>query len=460
MASIEKITSKDGVSYRITVSAGKDYSGKRIRYRKIWHPPENVHTDNQIKKALQREVADFEREIEQGYQLDYRLTFAEYATKVVAQKQANGELEPTTAARYKELFARIFSAIGHIKLTDIRPQHLRDFYQSLQAAGVRATPDTAIAKPSLKEFLEDNRISRASIARKANLSGATVGIAVSGKSVYARTANAIAEALDVDATEYFEFHSDSRPLSSKTVLEHHRLISSVLSQAEMDMLVPYNAASKVKPPKVVRKDPNYFQPDQVREIRAELEKEPLKWHVLVLLMIVTGCRRGEIMGLKWEKVYPDRNMIYIDGSLKYTPDTGVVYGQTKTKQARMLIIPEQAMSLLMEYQQEQQILREANGDRWIESGFVFTGETGRHMHPDTATNWLADFAERHNLEHINPHAFRHTVASILLVNGIDPGTVSKQLGHALLTTTATFYAHLIDEMMARNAKCITDVLMG
>lgn len=95
-------------------------------------------------------------------------------------------------------------------------------------------------------------------------------------------------------------------------------------------------------------------------------------------------------------------MVYIDCSLKYTRAESISLGATKNKQARMLVIPEHAMSLLMEYQQEQQMLREANGDRWVDSGFVFTGETGNHMHPDGAANWLADFAERHNLEHINP----------------------------------------------------------
>ena len=62
------------------------------------------------------------------------------------------------------------------------------------------------------------------------------------------------------------------------------------------------------------------------------------------------------------------------------------------------------------------------------------------MNPDSITGWLKDFSARHNLPHINPHAFRHTVASVLPANGTDIVTVSKQLGHASVNTTEIFIA--------------------
>ena len=71
----------------------------------------------------------------------------------------------------------------------------------------------------------------------------------------------------------------------------------------------------------------------------------------------------------------------------------------------------------------------------------------------------AEAAARHGLPHINPHAFRHTVASVLLANGTDIVTVSKQLGHASITTTENFYSHIIEENKAKAADCIADVLI-
>ena len=82
MATIEKISGKSGASYRITVSSGFDTQGKRIRHRTTYKPDPGM-TDRQIQKAVQRAAADFERSIEQGYVLDTRQTFSEYADYVL-----------------------------------------------------------------------------------------------------------------------------------------------------------------------------------------------------------------------------------------------------------------------------------------------------------------------------------------------------------------------------------------
>lgn len=81
------------------------------------------------------------------------------------------------------------------------------------------------------------------------------------------------------------------------------------------------------------------------------------------------------------------------------------------------------------------------------------------MNPDSVTRWLDAFSRRHNLPHINPHAFRHTVASVLLVNGTDIVTIVAQLGHASASTTENFYAHIIEENKAKASECIADVLL-
>lgn len=225
------------------------------------------------------------------------------------------------------------------------------------------------------------------------------------------------------------------------------------------MLVPYNAAEKATPPKVARKEPNYFQPAEIRAILDALDKEPLKWRAIVNLLIVTGCRRGEIMGLKWEKVSFDLNRIKIDRALLYTKSNGVYEDSTKTSDVRYLRIPAETMQLLREWKEEQEHNRLVYANLWTNSGYVFTREDGRPMNPDSITCWLREFSERHGLPHINPHAFRHTVASVLISNGTDVVTVSKQLGHASVTTTEGFYAHMIEEQKAKASECIADVLL-
>lgn len=457
MATIEKITGKTGTSYRITVSGGFDITGKRIRHRTTFKPTPGM-TDRQIQKAVQRAVADFERSIEQGYALDNRQTFAEYAEYVLDMKARTGT-KVRTLDRYRDMMARINQAIGHIKLSDLRPQHLNSFYKNLGEPGVRIGGGSAKAKMDMVAWLKKNKLSRAKLAEQAGISAATVGIAVKGESIKEEKALAIAKAMGIKVDEVFRVEKNMEPLADKTVLEHHRLISTILTHAEKEMLVPYNAAAKATPPKVEKKTPNYFQPKTVSAILDALNHEPLKWQLITHLLIVTGCRRGEIMGLKWEKVDFDNGRLKIDSALVSSKSKGVFEESTKTSDIRHLTLPRETMELLRQHKREQLRLQLANGDRWIHTGYVFTQDNGDHMNPDSITGWLSDFSTRHNLPHINPHAFRHTVASVLLGNGTDIVTVSKQLGHASVNTTENFYSHIIEENKAKATECIADVLL-
>ena len=457
MATIEKLTGKTGTTYRITVYSGFDTQGKRIRHRMAYKPTPGM-TARQTEKAVQRAAADFERSIEQGYALDNRQTFAEYAAYVLELKERTG-VRATTLDRYRGLLERINAAIGHIKLADLRPQHLNAFYKNLAEPGLRACSGSAAAKVDLAKYLKEHKLSRAAIAEKAGISPVTVGVAVKGESITEEKAAAIAKALGKRTEELFTVRQNMESLSDKTVLEHHRLISTILAQAEKEMLVPYNAAAKASPPKVEKHDPNYFQPGEIAAILSALEKEPLKWQLITHLMIVTGCRRGEIMGLQWEKVDFDHNRVKIDKSLVTSKSKGIYLGNTKTSDVRWLNLPKETMDLLRQHKRDQLRLQLANGDRWINSGFVFTQDNGEAMNPTSITSWLREFSARHNLPHINPHAFRHTVASVLLANGTDIVTVSKQLGHASVNTTENFYSHIIEENKAKASECIADVLL-
>lgn len=454
---VEPIPGKSGVTYRITVYNGFDSKGKRIRHRMNYKPTPGL-TEKQLYKALLRAKTDFEKSIEQGYDLDNKQTFSEYAEYVLSLKERTG-IRATTLDRYRGLLERINAAIGHIKLADLRPQHLNSFYKNLSEPGLRTGGGCATAKMDIAGWLKKHKQTRAALAEKAGVSPVTVGVAVKGESISEAKAAAIAQAMGKKVADVFKVEKNTAPLSDKTVLEHHRLISTILAQAEKEMLIPYNAAAKATPPKAERHDPNYFQPEQITAILEALETEPLKWQLITHLMIVTGCRRGEIMGLTWEKVDFDNSRVKIDKALVSSKSKGVYLGNTKTSDIRYLTLPAETKKLLRRHKLEQLRLQFANGDRWVNSGFVFTTDNGSSMNPDSITGWLNDFSRRHGLPHINPHAFRHTVASVLLANGTDIVTVSKQLGHASVNTTENFYSHIIEENKAKASECIADVLL-
>lgn len=457
MANIKCIEGKNGTSYKITVTKGRDLNGKQIRHYKTW-VPERGMTKRQIEKEVQRVAYEFEQELDLGYVADNRQTFAEYAEYVLKQKERGGA-KFRTLERYRELLERINPAIGHMKLTDIRPQHLNSFYENLGEAGISTREDKAQARGDFYAVLKANHMTRAQLASEAGVSATTVTAACQGKKIALKTADSIAKALGAKTKTLFEIYKAEGKLANKTILEHHRLIRTILGQAEKEMLVPYNAAAKATPPKNDQKEVNYFQIDDLVRIREALEQEPLKWRVATHLLLITGCRRGEVMGLRWSKVDFENNQLKIDTNLLYSPKRGIYEDTTKTRTVRFVKIPIETMALLQEYRAWYAELREANGDRWHDTDFLFVKDNGEPMIPDGITAWLRKFSMRHDLPHINPHAFRHTMASVLINSGTDVVSVSKRLGHKKVSTTTDIYSHIIQQADEQASECLADVML-
>ena len=133
---------------------------------------------------------------------------------------------------------------------------------------------------------------------------------------------------------------------------------------------------------------------------------------------------------------------------------------TKTASSeRYVKIPQETTDLLKEYREWYLDLKQKNGDRWVDSDFCFTKDDGTPMIPDSITAWLNKFSEKHGLPHINPHAFRHTMASILINSGKDIVSVSKRLGHSKTSTTTDIYAHVIKEADEQASESLADVML-
>lgn len=447
MAWCQKRVGKKGVTYRISTSDGFDNAGKRIVHSITWQPPKGL-TERQEAKELARVIHDFEAQIQQGFQVDNKITFSEYAPKVIALKERTG-VRPRTIDRYLEMLPRINAALGHKKLVDIRPTHLDQFYANLGEKGVRLNGQKAILTADLSAWLKEHKMSKAALSRQAHVSASTISSLVAGNPVAIPTANAIAEVVGRPMEQLFSIAKNLAPLSNKTILEYHRLVSSILSQAAKEMLIPFNPASRATPPKVRKRVPDYYQPDEMDLILDALDSAPLKWRAISYLLIDTGCRRGEIAGLRWSDVDLEEGIIHIDSALLYSPRRGTYEGPTKGEDIRSLRIAPETVELLKLHKAEQERLKEALAERWVDSGFVFTRETGEPINPDSITDWQGKFSAKHGLRHIHPHAFRHTAASTMIAEGVDLVTTANELGHANATVTATIYAHQISTAKAK-----------
>lgn len=393
MANIQERRDKSGklISYSIRVHRGRGPDGKQLKPWTATFDVSPTWTEKSARKKAEAFAATFEKECREGITTDSRQKFGPYCEYVIQLKEERGA-KHSTISSYKDLTARITPVIGHIRLKDLRPDHLNDLYTMLAQDGQNKK--------------------------------------TGGK------------------------------LSAKSILEHHRLISAVLEQAAKEGLVPFNVASRATLPKVERKEVNYFQPEQVAAIREALELEPVKWKTLVHMLLITGARRGEVLGLKWSEVDFDRNQIHICNNILYSPDRGIYEDTPKTATSnRYVTLPAETMQLLRQYRVWQNEERLRLGEYYQYQGFVFTQENGRPMHPDSVTSWLSKFSKRHGLPHINPHAFRHTMASMLYFNGVDSVSISKRLGHAQVSTTADIYAHVMAEADQKNADILSDIFL-
>ena len=462
MANLQERRDKTGklISYSIRVHRGRGADGKQLKPWTATFEVSPTWTEKSARKKAEAFAATFEKECRAGTTTDTRLKFSDYTNYVLDLKENRGQVKHSTLVRYKELTDRIFPEIGHIKLRDLRVDHLNTLYTKLGEAGVKSTTDKAKAKIDLAAVLKEKKTSRVKIAKETGLAPSTVNSAVRGGCVSKETAGKVADALGLKIEKAFFVVTESGALSAKTIIEHHRLISTVLEQATAEGLIPYNIAAKATLPKMERKTVNYFQPEQVDAIRDALEEEPLKWKTLTHLFLITGARRGEILGLKWSAVDYKNNRIHIENSVLYSADRGIYEDTPKTETSiRWVSLPVETMQLLRQWQRHQTEERLKLGDNYIDLDFVFCQDDGQPMHPDSVTSWMKKFSERHGLPHINPHAFRHTMASMLYYKRVDTISISKRLGHAQPSTTANIYAHVIEDADQQNADILADIFL-
>lgn len=236
-------------------------------------------------------------------------------------------------------------------------------------------------------------------------------------------------------------------LSSKTVLEHHRLLHSMLQQAVYWQMIPYNPASRVRPPKAKKPSISFYDDVQTIALIKALEGEELKFRIIILLTIFTGLRRGEVLGLEWQDVDLNNSSITVRQASQYVSSIGIYTKDPKTETSnRVISIPDSITKLLKEYKRKQSEKRLKLGDKWINTNRLFVQWDGSPMHPDTITKWFRQFLEDKNLPHITFHGLRHTHATLLIAQGLDVRTVSNRLGHAQTSTTLNIYAHAFAKM--------------
>ncbi len=445
---------KRGNSYLFRCYDGYDQNGKQIERTMTWKIPAGMSEKKAEKEAL-HEAALFEERVRTGQTAERKIKFADFADKWLAD-YAEIQLRPKTVQRYKGLLDRIKPAIGHIYLDRLRPTHLTAFYKDLSQVYKPSSYSICI---DLKAYLKEHGITQIKLATDAQISTSTIKAIFSGNNVSEETAKNISNALHCDLNKLFVSSDNPQPISGKTILHHHRLISVILQTAVEWQYISSNPAERVKPPKVEHHEAEYLDDKQSIHLLDLLQNQPTYYKTAIEVLLFTGMRRGELLGLEWNDIDFNNHTITIQRSLQYLPEIGVFKDETKTKSShRVIKVPSSAMNSLRHYRTWQRMLFFQSGTPWSESHQVFVTQNGTPMHPDTLTGWFSDFIKTTDLPQIHIHSLRHTNATLQIANGVSVTTVAGNLGHSNANTTTKVYAHAIQSAAAASAQMLDDLL--
>lgn len=443
---------KRGKSYLIRSSCGYDSNGKKLMKNMTWTPEPGM-TAKQIEKELNRQAVMFDEKCKKGVVLDSRMTFEKYVNYVWI-KRAENDLKPTTFRRYMLFLRRIIPAIGHYKMEIIQPFHLYSFYDNLREEKRMDTKYT----PNKKTHELSMSIARHELSRQAGIGAGTVDAIRSGRNVNEATA--------VKFSDYFKcrvsdlFTSDEKKLSDLTILHHHRLISSIMQQAVYDEVIQNNPCARTRSPRVKRTEARFLDDEQAeRLLKAVYDKADHPFDVIIPLILHTGMRRGEACGLEWRDIDFYNNVIHIQRTVQYLPEKGVFEEETKTfSSMRVIKVGDTVIDMLRDFKAWQDFESKRLGDKWEDSGKLFTSWNGKPINPCTVTAWFHRFIIKNELPYISIHGLHHTNASLLISNGVPITTAAKRLGHTTSATTSKIYAHAINSVDAMAAAAIDAVL--
>ena len=173
-----------------------------------------------------------------------------------------------------------------------------------------------------------------------------------------------------------------------------------------------------------------------------------RFWILPYLAIETGMRPGELLGLTWDCLDFNTNVLSITATIVKDIHSNAVKSTPKTKGSqRDIPISDNLANKLKQYRNEQ---REQLGQKNYVLSNRKKNDADGSTHPCTLHSIIKKWGKKANIPKLNSYLFRHSFASLAIENGIDTFTVAKQLGHTTTKLVETVYAHPITNKAQRN----------
>ncbi len=417
------IRKKKDNAYLITVSCGRDSTGKKIT-RSVTFRPElltakgNQKSETAIQKEVNAYAADFEKKVLTGHYTEgHNMTFEEYSRKYLAEyaelNQAPRTLESTRAA------VRLFvSAFGYMTLENLSPLYLQEYVNHMLN-----TRKTA-GKPGT--------LSQGTVKRRAAVLSAMLSQAVRWNLI---------ESNPMDRVQV----KKAAPAEEKPLCFTRAQAETFLSILDQPLVYEYGQRCRKDRSGNIRQIQEY-QAD--RSVRLQLK-------LFFYLAMFTGCRRGELIAITWN------DLDFTEGSISITKSACRVNGETIIKSTktrgsnRLLSVPAVVMDVARRWKKEQAAYRLSIGTKWDGNDNVFIQWNGVQMCLDTPYQAFHRIIRNYNAQRpdgapelplIPLHGLRHTAATLLIGQGVDIRTVSGRLGHASTSTTLNIYSHALKEL--------------
>lgn len=231
-------------------------------------------------------------------------------------------------------------------------------------------------------------------------------------------------------------------LSNRTALHCHRILKGALAKAVEWEMLTRNPAATATPPRPESKSMATWDVETFKKFVDAAGDSPFL--PMYKLAALTGMRRSELCGLKWDVVDLDAGHLRVTRTLQRIDGQGLLEGQPKTARSRRTIsLSVRTVEILKEVRVAQAEQRLSIGELWCGTGHVFTNPDGSPISGERVSKDFARIVKGSGLPNMSFHGLRHTAASLMIAGGVHAKAIADILGHSSITVTMDTYGHLL-----------------
>lgn len=251
-------------------------------------------------------------------------------------------------------------------------------------------------------------------------------------------------------------------LSPTTSYSHHLIMHKALKDAMRADLVTRNVAELDSPPRKSHYKARTFTVDEAKRFLTTIATD--RFQALYLLAIMTGMREGELLALTWPMIDLHAGTLAVRATHMKIHGQFVISEPKTEAGRRILLLNDVTLAALLEHRQRQQAERQdaaQQGMRWQDAALVFPDEVGARITPTKFYQGrFQPLLRRSGLPRVRFHDLRHTVATLLLLLGVDATVVANMLGHANPSITQSIYQHVQPQMQRDASLALQRLLTG